>query len=460
MKKIDIQAQIFKFKLYFLILSLFIGFSQPSLAANKCENLFANTQQTQAISTKATLTERIQYNLVQFMQRFRPQKASLKMISRLFGSVKTLLADTTGKRIENKVTAETKIVEDAIARFKEKLAAKGIALVDRDKKTAGKRNVTYTEYTQPFSVTLAELQAAGFEVRPEFANKLNEEVTIKIRIRSYGTVDESKTEFGISDVEFAEFTKDRAFVELKFQDPSYEGAVFKPQAYMKKEYIKLFGTAEFLSRFEEIRQETLNNLAISPKKTLDQESVDSMLGFLYEAHVERMNLSIVAINLYERVAKSVRIVYNYLEDAQHDARYGTEDMVALEMTFDQLISLFVPGSENKLGESQYYKAYGATQTVSEFKTPTRIAHHLKRAQDEAIRNNQTGLLVSETHAKELEKILPGLTEYFEMMNEIIQARDQYKELNRGKWGVALKKIENQIEYLLNHFYTGDYQVSQ
>ncbi len=434
-----------------------IGFTQPTSAAGPmCEQLFI---QDNIISTKLTLTERIQVNIDKFMNRFKPQKISLKMVNNLFGSVKTLLADTTGKRVESKVTAETQVVSNAISRFKEKLAAKGIVIVDRDKKAQGKRNVTYTEYTQPFSVSIRDLQAAGFEIRPEFQKNLDAVVTVKVRIRSYGTVDEAKKEFGISDIEFAEFTKERAFVELKFQDPSYEGAVFKPQAYMNKKYLKLLGSPEFLDRFEEIKHETLDNLKISSKKTLDQTSVESMLGFLREAHVEKLNLSIVAINIYERVAKSVRLVYNYQKDSKHDARYGTEEMIGLEMTFDQLISLFVPGSEYKVGESQYYRAYDATQTVSEFKTPTRIAHHLKRALDEAKRQGQSGLIVSDAHAKEIEQILPGLKEYFEMMNEIILARDEAKELNRGKWGIAIKRVRSQIENLLNQFYADDYQIA-
>lgn len=450
------HVQILKFKLLVLALSILMGLSQPILAAPMCAELFSS----RIVSTKETLTQKIKYNLEEFMQRFKPQKTSLKMVGYLYGSVKTLLADTTGKRVENKATAETEVVDQAMARFKKKLAAKGIAIVDRDTKLKDKRNVTYTEYTQPFTVTLKDLQAAGFEIRPDLLNKLNTKVTIKIRIRSYGTVDEKKKEFKISDVEFSDFTKDRAFVELKFQDPSYDGAVFKPQAYMKKEYIQLFGTPDFVARFTEIQNETLSNLKISSKKTLNQTSVESMLGFLYEAHVERLNLSVVAVNLYERVAKSVRLVYKYQQDPLHEKNYGTDEMVALEMTFDQLISLYVPGTENKLGESQYYKAYSPTQTVSEFKTPTRIAHHLKRAFEEATRNGRQGLLVSEAHAKELEQVLPGLKEYFEMMDEIIQARDEAKELNRGKWGIALKKVRSQIENLLNHFYTDDYQIAQ
>lgn len=453
---IPTPAQIFKFKLFFLVFSIFIGFAQPSLAAPRCEQLFAEPS---VAAKELTLLTRVKLNIEQFMQRFRPQKISKKMVSALYGSVKTLLADTTGKRVESKVTADTQVVNDAIARFKEKLASKGIAIVDRDKKILGKRNVTYTEYTQPFSAKLRDLQEAGFEIRPEFQNRLDTEVTVKVRIRSYGTVDESKTEFGISDIEFAEFTKDRAFVELKFQDPSYEGAVFKPQAYMNKKYLSLLGTPEFLEHFDEIKNETLNNLKISSKKTLDQTSVESMLSFLHEAHIEKLNLSIVAINIYERVAKSARLVYNYKKDPQHDSRYGTEETVALEMTFDQLISLFVPGSENNIGESRYYKAYGPHQTVSEFKTPTRIAHHLKRALDQAKSEGKQGLVVSSSHAKELEQILPGLKEYFEMMNEIIVSRDEAKELNRGKWGIAIKRVRSQIEDLLNQFYQDDLQVA-
>lgn len=453
---ISIAVRLFKIRLLFLFTVLTIGFAHTTRAAGPlCEHLF---EKHSLVSTEISLSEKTKIKINEFMQRFKPQKISSKMVAQLYGSVKTLLADTTGKRIENKVTADTQVVKDSMARLKEKLAAKGIAIVDRDQKIPGRRNVTYTEYTQPFKVKIRDLQLAGFEIRPEFLDKLDTEIIVKIRIRSYGSVDETKTEFEISDVTFAELTKDRAFVELKFEDPSYEGAVFKPQAYMSKKFLSLLGTPEFLKRFEEIKLDTLNNLKINSKKTLDQASVESMLAFLQEAHVEKLNLSIVAINLYERVAKSIRLVYNFQKDPRHDSRYGTNDTLALEMTFDQLISLFVPGSEYRIGESVYYKAYESTQTVAEFKTPTRIAHHLKRALDEAQRHGQDGLVVTSSHAKELEQILPGLKEYFEMMNEIISARDKAKELNRGKWGIAIKRVRNEIENLLNQFYADDEQV--
>lgn len=439
-----------KFK--FILLLVFLSWSQQALAL-KCEKLFEPS------SIVRSAQDPIQSNLDQFMQRFTPQRINTLMSQNLFGSVKNLVADTTGQRVENKATAETQVVEAALTRFKEKLAAKKLALVDRDQKTLGLRNVTYTEYTQPFAVRLSALKKAGFEIRDEIATNLEKEITVKIRIRSYGTVAESKTQFGISDITFADFTQQRAFVELKFEDPSYEGAVFKPQAYMKKEFIELFGTPDFIKQYDLIKAETLANLRISPKKSLNSETVASLLDFIYEAHKANLNLSIVAMNIYERSAKSATLAYDFKQDSSHNPKYGEGDTVTLEMTFDQLVSLYLPGKANALGEAQYYQAYNPTQTVSEFKTPTRIAHHLKRAQDEAKAMGREGLVVSEAHAKELEMILPGLKEYFEMVDEIIQSRDPKKPLNRGKWGIALKKVKAEIENLLNQLYADDYQIA-
>ena len=435
-------------------MTFIVGLSS-AYAQNKCESLFAENTSTQQIKN----FEKVKFNLEQFMARFKPQAITDGMASSLFGSIKELLADTTGKRIENKVTATTQIVNKSITEFKVKLARKGLELVDRDQLIDGFRNVTYTEYTQPFAVSLSALKQAGFEIRPELISNSHEDINVKIRIRSYGLVSKLLLKFGIKDIKFAEFTTERAFVELKFKDASYDGAVFKPQAYMKKEYTRLFGTAEFLRRYEEIKTDTLNHLKISSKKTLDRTSVESMLEFLRQAHEKQFNLSTVAINVYERSAKSLILKYNSAKDPEYNPAFGVTDSVELQMTFDQLISLFLPGNEANLGENQYYNAYDPRQTVSEFKTPTLIAHHLKRAQDEAKLHGREGLIVSAKHAALLEEILPGLKEYFEMMDQIIQARDETKALNSGKWGIAIRKIKTELENYLNRLYMDDYEVT-
>ena len=421
-----------------LILPLIIfQLISPALfaASVTCHSLFDSVPQKNKLLQQVNM----------FMTRFKAQPMSDSMAKSLTGSVETLLADTTGKRIENKATADTSDVNSALLRFKNKLAQKGLELIDRDKRVNGRRNVTYTEYTRPFSVTTAQMLKMGFDVRHEIAQQPEATTTVKIRIRSYGTVDSQKTNFGISDIEFAEFTKERAFVELKFKDPSYAGAVFKPQMYMNKKYIKLFGTIEFLKRFDEIKNETLAHLQISAKKSLDRKSVESMLDFVYKAHLEKLDLSIAAINLYERVAQSVVLPYHANKDAQFDKKYGPVDKIELQMTFDQLVSLYIPQDGYMIGTGQYYHAYSPEQTVAEFKTPTIIAHHLEKAQKAALEKGQVGLLVTAEHAKELNEIIPGLKDYFEMMNEVILKRDQQKRLDSGKWGVALKNIAREIE---------------
>jgi len=419
-----------------LPLVVFSLMSQSLLAgAVTCTSLF------NSVPEQRTLLQQVSM----FMLRFKAQPMSSAMAKSLTGSVETLLADTTGKRIENKATADTNDVTNAIASFKNKLQKLGLDLIDRDQRIPGRRNVTYTEYTRPFSVTTAQMLQMGFDVRPEMAKQPESKTTVKIRIRSYGTVDANKKSFGISDIEFANFTKERAFVELKFKDPSYAGAVFKPQMYMNKKYIQLFGTKEFVARFEEIKAETLAHLQISAKKTLDKKSVESMLDFVYRAHLEKLDLSIAAINLYERVAQSAVLPYHSDKDSGFDKKYGSVDKIELQMTFDQLVSLFIPQDGYMVGTGRYYHAYSPEQTVAEFKTPTMIAHHLERAQKAAKAQGQVGLVVTPEHAKEIDEILPGLKAYFEMMNDVIQKRDQQKRLDSGKWGVAIKNISQQIK---------------
>lgn len=419
------------------------------VAAPLCQSLFQN------LPAENSAKNTISMNMKLFMERFKPQQITTDMVKDLADSVATLLSDTTGKRIENKVTADAATVKEALNKFKDKLTAQGLELIDRDKKTARLRNVTYTEYTRPFFVSNQTLQKLGFEVRPEAQKNTEQKTTVKIRVRSYGTVDESLSSFNIQDIKFADFTKDRAFVEFKFKDPSYEGAVFKPQMYMKKEYIQIFGTPEFIRRFPEIKADTLANLKISSKKTLDQKSVEAMLQFVFNAHQAQLDLSIAAINLYERSAQSVTLKYHSDKDPHFDKKFGSIENIELQMTFDQLISLYIPEQGYLFGTGQYYKAYAPEQVVSEFKTPTLIAHHLQRAFNEAKNQNKEGLVVTDEHAKELDQIVPGFKDYLMMMNEIIQKRDIEKKLNSGKWGIAVKNIAQRLSRQIKELFDSE-----
>ncbi len=433
----------------FLFFTSLILNTTTVVAAPLCQSLF------QSLPAENSGKNTISMNMKLFMERFKPQQITTEMVKDLADSVTTLLSDTTGKRIENKVTADAATVKEALNKFKDQLTAQGLELIDRDKKSAGLRNVTYTEYTRPFSVSNQTLQKFGFEVRPEVLKNPEQKTTVKIRVRSYGTVDESLSSFNIQDIKFADFTKDRAFVEFKFKDPSYEGAVFKPQMYMKKEYIQMFGSQEFIRRFSEIKKDTLANLKISSKKTLDQKSVEAMLQFVYNAHQAQLDLSIAAINLYERSAQSVTLKYNSENDPHFDKKYGPVENIELQMTFDQLISLYIPEQGYLLGTGQYYKAYAPEQVVSEFKTPTLIAHHLQRALNLAKNQKKEGLVVTDEHAKELDQIVPGFKDYLLMMNEIIQKRAIEKKLNSGKWGIAVKNIVRQVSRQIKELFDSE-----
>lgn len=424
-------------------------------AADKCVYLFKNQNLTSTKIKSQKLSEQSTSENVQsqFEKRFKPQKMTSPMAAALFKAVEDLISDTTGKRVEQKVTAEESVVLKAIARFKAKIKSVSsikklsLQLIDRDKIQKGKRNVTYTEYTKPFELSIQELIKMGFAVRDDLKVNPNQMLKVKIRIRSYGTISDNLTEFKISDIEFANFTKDRAFIELKFADPSYEGAVFKPQMYFKKEYIKLLGTKEFLNRYEEIKLDTLSHLDLG-KKTLNQNSVLGMLEFLKQAHLSNQSLQTVAINLYGREAKSFTLPYHSELDPGFDHKtFGDIKSVELQMTFDQLISFYVPKDEPSVSTTdsiftndKYYRSYTTEDIVSEFKTPTFIAHHIKRALDEAQKQGREGLSLSEEHRKLLEEILPGFAEYIEMIDEIISYRNKDKQLNRGKWGIATKGV--------------------
>ena len=179
------------------------------------------------------------------------------------------------------------------------------------------------------------------------------------------------------------------------------------------------------------------------------------MQFVFNAHQAQLDLSIAAINLYERSAQSVTLKYKSDNDPHFDKKFGSIENIELQMTFDQLISLYIPEQGYLLGTGQYYKAYAPEQVVSEFKTPTLIAHHLQRAFNEAKNQNKEGLIVTVEHAKELDQIVPGFKDYLLMMNEIIQKRDIEKKLNSGKWGIAVKNIAQRLSRQIKELFDSE-----
>ena len=186
---------------------------------------------------------------------FIKQVLSTNMSKSAALSIKSLTNSTTGARIESKWTLESAQIENLISNLTLDLRTKNVELKARDKMTEGKRNVTHTVYLEKFSLNL---QKSGLEIGSDFNLK---DVTLKVRVRKYGTIDHTKT-VSENNIDFASFTKDHSFVEFKFPDARFKGAVFKPRMYVADHFVKMMGTPDFIQKFTQPNCFNLNKLKI------------------------------------------------------------------------------------------------------------------------------------------------------------------------------------------------------
>lgn len=279
---------------------------------------------------------------------FTKQKMDLKMTKMVPSMVKELKNSTTGARVENKWTLSKNKIETMISNLEQELSQFNIVIGIRDELKPDKKNVTHTVYLEQFELNLKD---SGLEISKEFDSA---NVTFKPRIRKYGTINNGQ-QINIENIEFADFTKNYSFVEFKFPDARYKGAVFKPRMYMADKYINMFGTKDFLIHFDKIMKETLAHKLNSK----DQESVKAMLKFFQIGHQKNFRFAKIAVNLYERISYAIDFFDNSLDAVKFQ----------IQITLDKSISLFI----YELGRT--VEAYQPDHTVIEVKTPVEYAKY-------------------------------------------------------------------------------------
>lgn len=279
---------------------------------------------------------------------FVKQKMDAEMARAAAESVKNLKNSTTGARIENKWTLQQSQVKHLIEKLRHDLKAFNISIQARDAVTQDQKNVTQTVYLEQFKLNVKD---SGLTIGPDFDLA---EVTFKPRIRKYGTIDANQS-VSLENIKFAEFTKDFSFVEFKFPDARFKGAVFKPRMYMSDKYIEMLGTEKFLQNYDEIELQTL---ALKLNQA-DVESAHAMLHFIKLGHLKKVSFAKVAVNLYERISLAINFVDQKLQNS----------VFQIQMTLDQSISLFV----YELGRT--IEAYEKDHTVIEVKTPVEQAKY-------------------------------------------------------------------------------------
>ncbi|WP_413289036.1 hypothetical protein [Bdellovibrio sp. HCB337] len=303
------------------VAALLLSWSLQATAAELCKNVF-------------------------YWDPFLKQAMTHDMTLMAAKSVESLRSSTTSARIENKWTLERPKIEGLIKSLSVQLNVKNIQVKARDAVTEGYRNVTHTVYLEKFELNLKE---SGMPVAEGFPS---ETVSFKTRIRKYGII-RNDAEVKTENVQFAEFTKDFSFVEFKFSDPRFIGAVFKPRVYMSDKYVQLFGTPEFIKRYDEIVAETL----ALKENAATKESATAMLEFLRLGHASNSSFAPLATNLYERISYAV----DFVDRGRDNTKFQ------IQMTLDKSIAFFV-NSMNKTVE-----AYRPEDSVVEIKTPVEYA---------------------------------------------------------------------------------------
>ena len=327
-----------------------------------------------------------------FKDPFSKQVMQKNMGSALLDSVKNLTKSTTGARIEKKWTLGTNDISMLIDQLGKDLHNYQVSISARDKVKVGTRNVTHTIYLDQFKLNLKEF---GFKIGADFNLT---DVTMKPRIRKYGTISTDKS-VSLDNIEFAAFTKDHSFVEFKFPDARFNRAVFKPRMYMADKYINMFGKPEFLQNFDLILRETMS-LELN-KATSD--TVEAMLQFFLSGQQQGASFGKVAVNLYERISYAVDFL---------DHKLNSEFQI--QMTLDKSISLFV----YELGKT--IEAYKPEHSVIEIKIPVEYAN-VKLTTD----------LPAKQAAKMEEKLstIPGYETFLKFVNSVQKAhlKSEYME---------------------------------
>lgn len=327
-----------------------------------------------------------------FKDPFSKQVMQKDMGSALLDSVKNLTKSTTGARIEKKWTLDTNDISILINQLDKELHQYQVSINARDKVKVGIRNVTHTIYLDQFKLNLKDF---GFKIGADFDLT---DVTMKPRIRKYGTISNEKS-VSLNNIEFAAFTKDYSFVEFKFPDARFNGAVFKPRMYMADKYINMFGTPEFVKNFDLILKETMS-LELN-KATPD--TVEAMLHFFLNGQKQGASFGKVAVNLYERISYAVDFLDHQLNSA-----------FQIQMTLDKSISLLV----YELGKT--IEAYKPEHSVIEIKIPVEYAN-VKLPTD--LPPKQAGKMEEKLSS------IPGYETFLKFVNSVQKAhlKDEYME---------------------------------
>lgn len=276
---------------FYLFAALFIYQSQL-LAANACIDYFT-------------------------VQAHEKEKLGNKVSTQFMKAAAVDSSSTTAARAEIKYTESKMVVDKLVADFKRKIEEEipGYKLENRDAKTPGFRNITWTGYSNRFKLRFKD----------------GKDLTAKIRVRKYGHIAESTT-VAKENFKPLEWMNEVSFFEFKIENPEYANSVLKPRILIRDADADLLLNPNISKEdYAAILQRTI---AVNTKKDpeaqrIASETATEMIEAIRLIHKKDNRFVPEFETLYERTSYVVPII---------DPR--TNNKVDIQITIDEDISTY------------------------------------------------------------------------------------------------------------------------
>jgi len=336
---------------------LIVIFSLKAHSAVRCEALFLSQKQ--------------------FAAQFNPEKLSPKQSQKFIDATipEKQSGSTTGDRTEYKFTLAKDVLIKKLKAFKKAIETKikGFILVNRDPITKGYRNVTLTNYSNRFKLTLDSGQ----------------KIVAKIRLRKYGLIS-NKKEVSLENFSPIESMKDVSYLEFKIENPEYENSVLKPRIKIYDKDAELLQDPDLKkSKYYEIahRCMELNKTDDPAQQEITNQTVALMIRAIRGLHKKDSIFNMEYVTLYERTSYKAPI-----QDQE------TGESYEIQITIDENISARSLSFDY---EASNYSNQPEKIVVTELKLPIPLI--------EKLIGDKIPYVAGEKRAVTLEKLLSLLT---------------------------------------------------
>jgi hypothetical protein len=242
--------------------------------------------------------------------------------------------DTTSLRQEDKYVLEFANIKAGLDQLQ---AHFGLAMKERDASLPGQKNITVTEYLEPYSFSTGAEQGLKF----------------KVRFRKYFVQDAQKPILDAS-MKPAEFVKESQFVEFKIDHPDFPSAVIKPRIVMSDADVVLLHSRE---SYLQNRTQMIARLGqMNPKKSEEIARFIDVFDVLFIEH-QQIKLVPYLQTAYVRESYSVKVASAKDPNVKLD----------IQLTVDHELDLTI------LENGQKVKAYKDSAAVIEIKIPVHLA---------------------------------------------------------------------------------------